>query len=176
MQPAEQQTTPQPQDCGPAAQPQKEHEWLHQIVGDWKGEGEAVMGPDQPAVKWTSTETVRSLGGLWVIAEGKGEMPGGGVSQSVMTLGFDPRTGRYAGTFVGSMMTHLWVYDGVRDEGGTVLTLNTEGPAMTPDAPLAKYKDVIEIKSADERTLTSLIQGADGEWTQFMTATYRRAS
>ena len=43
------------------AQPQKEHQWLQQLVGEWTFEGEAI-GPDQQAMRQTGTERVRSLG------------------------------------------------------------------------------------------------------------------
>ena len=75
------------------------------------------------------------------------------------------------------MMTHLWGYDGELAASGKVLTLNAEGPDMSPgSAPgkLARYRDVIEIKSAAHRTLTSFCLGDDGNWQQFMTAHYRR--
>ena len=170
---ATQPATTTPEGCAGKPEPQREHAWLHRIVGEWTCEGEAVMGPDQPPTKWKATETVRSLGGLWVICEGVGEMPGGGESRSVMTLGYNPAKGRFAGSFVASMMTHMWVYDG--ELNGDVLTLHTEGPSMAPGgAGTAKYKDIVEIKSDDERTLTSVMQGADGKWCQFMSAVYRR--
>ena len=51
------------------------------------------MGPDQPPMKSTGVDVVRSLGGLWIIAEGEGEMPGGGTAKTIMTLGYDPRLG-----------------------------------------------------------------------------------
>jgi hypothetical protein len=162
----------QQQDCH--AKPQAEHAWLHKLIGEWAGEGEAAMAPGQPPVKWQSTEVVRSMGGLWIVAEGTGEMPGGGTATTLLTLGYDPKKERYVGTFTGSMMTHLWVYSGELDAGQAVMTLDTEGPGMTPEAPSAKYKDVIELKSDDHRTLTSLVLGSDGQWQQVMTATYRR--
>ncbi|HOF88403.1 MAG TPA: DUF1579 family protein, partial [Armatimonadota bacterium] len=31
--------------------PQKEHAWLHKMVGEWVAEGEGVMEPDQPPMK-----------------------------------------------------------------------------------------------------------------------------
>ncbi len=93
-------------------EPQKEHAWLQQLVGEWTYEHEARMGPDQPPMKATGTESVRSLGGLWVLAEGQTEMPGVGEGRMLMTLGYDPERKRYVGTWIGSMMTHLWVYDG----------------------------------------------------------------
>jgi hypothetical protein len=155
-------------------EPQKEHQWLHKLVGEWTSEGEATMEPGKPPERFKGTESVRSLGGLWVLAEGQGEMPGGGPATMLMTLGYDMRTKRYVGTWVGSMMSHLWVYDGSLDAAERVLTLESEGPAMRPDAPLTKYRDVIEFKSDDHRVLSSYALGDDGEWREFMTAHYRR--
>ncbi len=46
-----------------------------------------------------------------------GEMPDGSTSRSIMTLGLiDPQQKRFVGTFIASMMTHLWVYNGAFDE------------------------------------------------------------
>lgn len=153
---------------------QKEHEWLQQLVGEWTFESECSMGPDKPPEKFAGTESVRSIGGLWVLCEGRGEMPGGGIGNMFMTLGYDPAKKRFLGTFIGSMMTHMWIYDGSLDPSGKVLTLDSEGPSFAGDGTMAKYQDVIEIRSADQRLLHSQVQGADGQWQRFMTATYRR--
>lgn len=162
------------------AEPQKEHEWLQKLVGKWTYESECEMGPDKPREKFTGTENVRSLGGLWTLAEGQGEMPGGGAATMLMTLGYDPQRKRYVGTWVGSMMTHLWVYDGELDPSGKILTLNAEGPSFTPEGiaegKMARYQDIIEFKTDDHRVLTSQTPGPDGQWRQFMTAHYRRAN
>lgn len=157
-----------------AAEPQKEHEWLQKLVGEWTMEGDPSAEADQAHGPWT--ETVRSLGGLWILAEGQGEMPGGGSATTVMTLGYDPQRQRYVGTWIGSMMTHLWIYEGTLDATGNVLTLDSEGPGMSEESQgkMAKYKDAIEFKSDDHRVLTSHVQGENGEWTLFMTAHYRR--
>lgn len=162
------QTSPMP------AQPQTEHQWLQKLVGEWTYETETMMGSDQPPVKSTGTEIVRSLGKLWILAEGQGEMPGCGPAATLMTLGYDPQKQRYVGTWVGSMMTYLWQYDGELDAEETVLTLNSDGPAMTGEEKLGKYKDVIEFKSNDHRVLTSHMLGGDGQWQGFMTAHYWR--
>lgn len=158
------------------AEPLKEHAWLQQFVGAWSYEVECVMGPGQPPMKAAGVENVRSIGGLWVVCEGRGEMPGGGPATTLMTLGYDPRTKRYQGTWVGSMMSQLWVYECALDEAGTVLTLTADGPSFTDDDKLSTYKDVIEIKSRDHRVMTSSVQGEDGQWQQFMTCHYRRTS
>jgi hypothetical protein len=156
------------------AEPQKEHQWLQQLVGEWTSEAECSMGPGQPSTKSYGTERVRMVGGLWMVGEGQGEMPGGGTATMIMTLGYDPQKKRYLGTWIGSMMTHMWHYDGEMDASGRVLTLSAEGPSMAGDGTMAKYQDIIEIKSKDHRTLSSRVLGPDGTWNHFMTAHYRR--
>lgn len=156
--------------------PGPEHNWLQKLVGEWTSEAEAIMGPDKPPEKFVGTDSVRSVGQVWVMCEGRGEMPGGGIATTVMTLGYDPARKRFVGTFIGSMMTHMWVYDGALDAAGKVLTLDTEGPHFGAEGKMAKYKDAIELVSDDHRILTSHMLGDDGTWHQFMTAHYRRKS
>jgi hypothetical protein len=155
-------------------EPSKEHQWLQQLAGEWTMTGEAVMEPGKPPEKWAGTESVRSLGGLWILADGQGDMPGGGIAISQMTLGYDPKQERFIGTFVASVMTHLWVYEnGTLDAARKVLTLNTEGPDFKLEK-MAKYRDVIEVLGDEERSLSSFALGEDGAWRQFMKAVYRR--
>ena len=149
---------------------QREHEWLQQLVGEWSFEVEALMSADGPLEKQEGTESVRSLEGTWVVCEMRS-----GSGLSVMTLGFDPRVKRFVGTFVSSMMTHLWIYNGRIDASGKTLTLDTEGPGFTDPTKLVPYQDAIELKSADHRVLTSQARGDDGAWKRFMTAHYRRS-
>ena len=156
------------------ATPQQEHNWLQKLVGEWTYESVCNMGPDQPASKFVGRETVRSIGGLWVQCEGTGEMPGGGTATTVMTLGFDPVKKRFNGTFIGSMMTHLWLYDGGLNAEGTILTLDAAGPSFTAEATMANYQDIIEFMSDDHRMLSAQCQGDDGKWTRFMMAHYHR--
>lgn len=156
------------------AEPQAEHLWLQKLVGEWTYQAEALMEPGKPPEKCSGSESVRSLGGLWILAEGQGEMPGGGAASMLQTLGYDPHKKCYVGTWIGSMMTHLWVYEGTLDAGGNTLTLETEGPDMSIEGKIAKFRDVIEFKSEDKRTLTSHILGDDGTWQVVMTASYIR--
>ena len=152
----------------------KEHAWLKQLVGEWTGEGDCVMGPGQPNQAFKVEESVRAIGDVWVQAEGRGKMPDGSPSITVITLGFDPERNRFVGTFIGSMMTHLWIYEGELDPAGKILTLGVEGPSMLGDGKMVKYQDIVEVKSDEHRTLTSQMQMPDGTWNRFMTAHYRR--
>ena len=155
-------------------EPQKEHEWLQRMVGDWEYEVSACMAPGEQPHKFQGRETVRSTGGLWIVAEGKGEMPGGGEATTILTVGFDPKTNKFVGSWIGSMMTHLWNYEGTLDSSKKVLTLNCDGPSFGTEGGMAKYKDVHTIISDDERTLSGNILGEDGKWFEMMTCTYRR--
>jgi hypothetical protein len=153
------------------AEPQNEHKWLEQLVGEWETEMEGIAGPDQPPVKHTGAETVRSFK-VWVLCEGT--MPGDVSMQTLLTLGYDPAKKKFVGTFIGSMMTHLWVYEGELDASGKKLVLDAVGPSFADPTKTAKYKDTVEIVSPDHRTLSSQFQAEDGTWHHFMTAHYRR--
>lgn len=155
-------------------EPQQQHHWLQQLTGSWTFESECNMGPDQPPGKFDGKIDTRSLGGLWIIGDGEGSMPGGGTSQTQITLGFDPQKNTFVGSFIASMMTHLWIYHhGVLDADEKVLTLDAEGPSFTGSG-MAQYQDIITIVDANHHILTSRVQGDDGQWTHFMTAHYRR--
>jgi hypothetical protein len=101
-------------------------------------------------------------------------MPGCGAVTTLMTLGYDPARKRYAGTWIGSMMSHLWIYDGWLNETATVLTLESEGPSMAGDGTMAKYRDIIDLQNDDHRLLRTQVLGDGGEWRDFMVASYRR--
>ncbi|MBB4186058.1 DUF1579 domain-containing protein [Sinorhizobium terangae] len=154
------------------AEPQEEHRWLEQLLGEWEVTSLPPTEGDQPQTPWT--ENVRSMQGLWVVCEGKGTMPDGSPAQSLMTLGFNPQTNRYVGTWVGSMMTHMWVYDGVLEDDRKTLTLNCEGPDFDRPGRSASYQDVITLIDGNHRTLTARVQTEDGSWKEVMAAEYRR--
>lgn len=155
-------------------EPSPEHLWLHQLIGEWIVESEFQMAPDQPLMKTTGREVVRGLGKFWTIGEGVGDSPEGGSCDSIMTLGYDPQTKRFVGSFIAAAMSHFWPYNGSLDESGKALTLNSVGPSFSGDGTMANYQDVIEVLAPDHRTLTARLQNADGSWRQFMTTHYRR--
>lgn len=157
-------------------EPQEQHRWLQQMVGDWTYHGEPMeTEPGKPAETWGGTERVRMMGDVWLLCEASGEMPGGSTATSQLTLGYDPQLTRYTGTFIGSMMTFLWVYDqGELDADRRVLTMAADGPDFADPSKMRRYRDVFTIKSADERLLEAYMQGDDGQWRPLMRNTYRR--
>ena len=103
-------------------------------------------------------------------------MPDGSRRRNIMTLGYDPAKKRYVGSFVSSMMTYLWVYEGTLDETGKVLTLDCEGPDFENTGRTARYQDIITIKDENTRNFSSRIQNADGTWKSVMSSDYKRIS
>ena len=152
----------------PVPKPQAEHHWLDRLVGVWIAEPDQGASPAHEP--WT--ETVRSIGGLWVELEGRGQMPGVGDATTVMTLGFNPPSGRFVGSFIGSMMTHFWVYDGSLESDS--LVLYADGPDMKVKGKIVKYRDTLTFTDTGHRMLRSEIQGDDGGWTEIMLARYTR--
>jgi hypothetical protein len=153
--------------------PQQEHEWLHKMIGEWNVEAECETKPGEPLSKMTSKLTCNSIGGMWIQGEGSGDCPEGGPWKTVITLGYDPAQNAYVGTFVGSMMSNLWVYKGTRDEAGRRLVLDARGPKMDGTG-MADYQDIVEIIDDNHWVLSSQVRTDDGKWHAFMWSHHRR--
>ncbi|MBA3315544.1 MAG: DUF1579 domain-containing protein [Planctomycetota bacterium] len=152
--------------------PQKEHEWLKQLAGEWDTTAEMKM-EGQPAMTCKGSESARMLGGFWLVSEGKAN-PMGMQMESLMTLGYDAKSKKYVGTWADSMNEHMWKYEGTLDPTGKILTLETEGPNFFAGGKMTKFKDILEIKDKNHKALSSQIQMEDGTWVTFMTGTYTR--
>jgi hypothetical protein len=167
---------PPPEEIPMDTERSREHEWLDRLVGEWSYESESIMGAGAAPIVTSGTESVRSVGGFWTVGEGSFPMADSeaGNWTTIMTLGFDPARGRFAGTFIGSMMPNLWIYDGELDSVGKRLTLRAEGPGFPDGEGTATYHDVIWFEDEAHRVMTSSVLQPDGTWNTFMTAHYRR--
>jgi hypothetical protein len=157
-----------------ATKPVKEHEWLQNLVGEWRTEMEFVMEPGGDKQTSQGKESVTSLGGLWAYSQGTSTMPDGDEMRLVSALGYDVSAKEYRGCWFASVSSHLWKYVGELSADGKKMTLNCEGPNMVKEGETALYRDVIDLIDANHRTLTSFAQGEDGEWVEFMKAHYYR--
>jgi hypothetical protein len=153
--------------------PTAEHEWLKKFVGEWESTSEAPGALGQPAVTCQGKSTSRMLGELWVISQIENEMQGLTV-HAIQTIGYDPEKKKYIGTWVDSMMNHLWKYEGSVDDQGTKLTLEAEGPNFLTPGKTTKFRDAYEFKSDDHIVATASMLGEDGQWIQFMKGDMRR--
>jgi hypothetical protein len=149
--------------------PTQEHAWLQQLSGEWTAETEAVMEPGKPAVKSTGTESIKSLGEFWSIAEIKGQMMAQPFTGN-MVLGYNADNKKYVATWVDSMTSKMWNYEGSIDPSGKVLTLETEGVCPMHPGKTTKFKETLEIKDKDHKVYSSSMLGEDGKWVTMMTS------
>lgn len=151
-----------------------EHEWLEKLVGEWDIETECRMGPGQPIVRDTGTETTTMLNAYWVVGDSRLPIPDGGVMRGRITLGFDPGRGVFIGTYVGDVVPGWFVYEGRLDDQRRVLTLDTTGPDCMDETKAASYRDIIELVDGDTRRFRSEMRMDDGTWVELMSGVYRR--
>ncbi|APZ91996.1 DUF1579 domain-containing protein [Fuerstiella marisgermanici] len=156
-----------------AAAPKKEHEWLKQFEGQWSSSSKTVAAPGQPSTECTGSMKSSMLGGFWVVNKMRGHV-GEVTFDAMQTIGYDSKKERYFGTWVDTMMGHMWHYEGTVDESGKKLILVAEGPDFTGSGKVTKYRDSYEFKSADLIIATSEVMGDDGKWVTFMTGEVKR--
>ena len=152
-------------------QPQKEHEWLKQLAGEWELDLN-MTEPGKDPMKAKGSESTRLLGAFWSIADVKAsmmDMPFGGH----MTLGYSTEKKKYVATWIDSMGDYLWTYEGTLDPNGKTLTLETTGPCPLQGGKMTRFKEVIEIKDKDHRTFTSHVD-FDGKFVQMLVINYTR--
>ena len=154
--------------------PIREHEWLQQLVGDWRVETEMTMGPGGQTERSEGSETITSLGGLWAFGEGNATMPGGARMTYYGGIGYDLTFKEYRSFWIASVSSHLWQKAGQLSGDGRVLTLTGKGPDMQRDGETTGYRDVIEIVDRDHFTMTHYGQDPNGGWQPYMTNRYTR--
>jgi hypothetical protein len=157
------------------AKPTAEHTFFAPMIGQWTMEHRCDMGNGEPQVTATGRVAIRSLCGMWYLIECSGDGTGENPEpwSSLFTLGYDPAKKAFVGTFVGSMMAQLWVYEGQLDAAGKCVSLGCEGPRFDGNGR-ALYRDSFEIVSPDHWILRSEIQEVDGTWRQFMEGHHHR--
>ena len=151
--------------------PAKEHEWLQKFVGEWETDIEVYMEPGKSPMKSKGSHHDHMVGGFWLLSEGRNhEVP----YHFVLTLGYNAQLSKYVGTWIDTMTSHIWKYQGTVNAAGNILTLETEGPSpMSPDK-ISKFREVTEFKNKDHRFFTSSMLGADGKWNTVITVSSRR--
>lgn len=158
--------------------PTKEHEWLRQLEGTWAGEVDMLLDPMNPAkppekpIRSKVTESTTLLGGWWALAVVKSEMMGQPF-EGRGQYGYDVEKKKYVGTWIDSMMPHLWEYEGSLDASGKVLTLEAMGPDCVNPGAMAKFRDVHQIVDKDTRRMSSAVQ-REGKWMPIMRIELKR--
>lgn len=154
--------------------PTSEHAWLQRLVGTWTYTSTCDAGPGQEPMVSKGTEVIRSIGELWVVGENTGTMPDGNAMTALLTIGFDPAKNRFVGTWIGSPMAFMFVYEGQLEADGRTLTLNCTGPSFTDPTKTAAYQDIVEMVNENTHIMRSQYQTPEGAWVPFMKAEFRR--
>lgn len=163
----------QPMQMPPPVVVTEEHRWLQQLVGTWTYNGDSTT--PEGACNSSGTQTVRTFGDIWIIAEAEGPA-GGELMKSIITLGYDPDKKKFVGSFIATMMSSFWIYEGTLDKDGKTLRLASEGPRFDGKPGMGQYEDVIERVSDDEYLFRGRFKSDDGTWNEFMLTRYTRTS
>lgn len=156
-----------------AARPRKEHQFLKRFAGEWTSLSKSVAQGDQPAAEYDGSMSSKMLGGFWAVNRFEGDA-GGMKFQAIQTIGYDPVKKKYVGTWVDSMMNHMWQYEGEVDATGNKLMLVADGPNFMTDGKTTKFRDSYEFKTPDRIIVTSEMMSKDGKWGTFMTGEMKR--
>ena len=141
--------------------PQKEHEWLNHLVGNWESTSQFRMAADQ---KWTEskgTETNTMVGGFWLFSDMKSEMFGQ-PWRGLGSTGYDPYKKKYVSTWIDSMTPCLSVGEGTVDASGKVMTVVISGTDCETGKPCT-MKMTQEIKDKDTTAWSMTMTGKDGK-------------
>lgn len=153
-------------------EPERQHKWLQKFIGEWRTEAPCYGENSDTPVE--GRETISKVGETWIEMHGFAEANGDEMHTRMM-LGYDPKKEKFVGTWIGNMMTHLWVYEGTLDHDEKVLTLNCEGPSFSGDGTMQAYQDIHEFVDDDHRILRARTKDAEGNWSDFfMTTHYHR--
>lgn len=149
-------------------QPARDHQWLKQLVGEWDSTLKMYGLPDQPPAESKGTDSVRSVGEHWIVAETKTTLMGTPYS-GIMSLGYDQAKQRFHGTWIDSTASALWIYTGTLNEAGDMLMLEAEGPSPQNASKTIKYKQIIQITGKDSRTMSLSVKTEGGNWMKIIT-------
>lgn len=153
--------------------PTAEHQLLERFTGEWATTSEGSMGPDQPPMTCIGTMKSSMLGSFWVVNNMRGEVMGTPM-HGIQTIGYDTTKKKYVGTWVDSMMNHLWRYEGSYDPDSKKLTLEADGPNFMAGGKTTKFRDAYEFAAPDRIIATSSMLTEEGKWVTFMSGEITR--
>ena len=154
------------------ATPGEPHKSLARMAGSWSVKCKSWMEPNKPPMESTGTcEQKMILDGRYLQQEFTGEMMGSPFT-GLGIIGYDNHTKKCVSTWIDSMSTGIYFFEGTASEDGKTITQesNYDDPVMGP----MKYRSVTRI--VDENTLEFEMYGTDkrGKEEKMMEMTYTR--
>jgi hypothetical protein len=110
-------------DAAKYLQPQPEHAWLEQFLGEWDTTMRVTMMPGQPPMESKGKASARwLLEGRWLLLESEGSMMGMPLKTATI-LGYDAFKKKFVSSMCNSFDPFLLQAEGMRDRSGQVLHL-----------------------------------------------------
>ncbi|MDY0281932.1 MAG: DUF1579 domain-containing protein [Salinivirgaceae bacterium] len=104
------------------ATPGAPHKMLASLAGSWTTKTKAWMDPDNPPMEGTGTcEQRMLLGGRYLQQEYAGEMMGSPFT-GINVIGYDNHTQKYVSTWIDSMSTGIYYFEGTGSSDGKTIT------------------------------------------------------
>ena len=104
------------------AVPGEPHKLLARLEGRWSTKGTAWMEPDKPPMENTGTcEQKMILGGRYLQQEYASQMMGTRYT-GINLIGFDNHTRKYMSTWIDSMSTAIYCFEGAASADGRTIT------------------------------------------------------
>jgi hypothetical protein len=168
-------TTGRAQDGPPIPKPTAEHQRLAKEAGTWDATIKSWMqGPGAEPMISKGVQVARLMpGGLWLLSsfEGKfGDQDFHGAGQ----MGYDPKKGKYIGTWVDSMATEILLMEGGYDDKTHTLTMHAKGTEPSGKAYEAKMSTRYEGEDSMVFTMEMKSEETRGEYLKVMEITYKR--
>ncbi len=130
------------------SQPLEEHEVLKQTVGVWDAEI-AILNPGGEPTRYNGVETIKMLGKFWTTIDYEFEFMGQ-MAKSHGTIGFDPVSKRFVGTWHESTSPFIGSLEGTYDSATSTTTYTMKTKNM--NGKQTEYKVVFVQPDADHRT------------------------
>lgn len=164
---------PPAQGGPPGAKPTPQHKVLAREAGVWDATiRDYSQGPEASESKGVETNTL--IGGLWLISDFQGSA-GGVTFRGHGLYGYDPKKGKYVGSWVDTLSSEMNVLEGTYDEASRTMTMTGEA---TDPASGRKFKEklVTKFDSDDARTFTFFIVGGgpNGSDQKLMEIAYKK--
>jgi hypothetical protein len=148
------------------------HKMLASMAGSWKTKTKSWMEPNKPPMESTGTcEQKMLLGGRFLQQEFTGEMMGRTFT-GIGVTGYDNHTKKYVSTWIDSMGTAIYFFEGTASADGKIITQENryDDPVNGP----MKWRSVTRI--VDDNTQVFEMYGTDkkGKEEKMMEIIYTR--
>jgi Protein of unknown function (DUF1579) len=150
-------------------------EWLNSLVGEWSLDFATAESSEHPGFRATGTESIRPIG-EGIVIESVSTGADGSSSRSITLICSHAEKARITGAVMSTAVDTIFNSVGEIGQDGRSLTLETEGPAMTPGRETDRYRDVFVIEDERSRYTAAELLHDDGSWRAFMRTVYRRKS